>query len=195
MIISGFKTTTWRRGSRLGLAAALIAATIPQPAYAGPGGWQITEASSPLTNLISVSAILDSTNNLLNMLGRPERASLVMRCKDQALVVYVNWPEVVSQDGENFAGQAKTMAVWRIDNGPLQNNFWSISNTGTAAGEFASRNAAKLIASFFNASKLAVRLSGRMTQDAGFDLTGIKEVATKVASACGITFTDPSADR
>jgi hypothetical protein len=166
-----------------------MTATIPQSLRAEPGGWQITEDSSPLTNLTTVSAVLDSTNNLVNMLGRPERASLVLRCKDQVLVVYVNWPEVVNHDSENFAGQPKTMAVWRINNEPVKGNFWSISNTGTAAGEFASRNAAKLIASFLNASKLAVRLSGRMTQDAGFDLTGIKQVATKVASACGISFT------
>lgn len=194
MIIYGLKNALWRRGTGLGLTAA-IAMMTPQPAQAEPGRWQITEDSSPLTNLTSVSAILDSTNNLVNMLGRPERASLVLRCKDQALVVYVNWPEVVNHDSDNFAGQPKTVAIWRIDDAPLQNNFWSISNTGTAAGEFASRNAAKLIASFFNASKLAVRLSGRMTQDAGFDLTGIKEVAIKVAGACGITFTDHSADR
>lgn len=187
MAISGLKNAIWRRCSSIGLAAT-IATMAPQLAQAEPGGWQLTEDSSPLTNQKSVSAILDSSNELVNMLGRPERASLVLRCKDQALVIYVTWPEVVNQDSENFAGQPKTLAIWRIDDGPLQNNFWSISNTGTAAGEFASRNAAKLIASFFNATKLAVRLSGRMTQNAGFDLTGIKEVATKVAGACGLSF-------
>ena len=173
---------------RLRIAAVLFALAIPSMAAAEPGGWQITETSSPLTNQTTVSALLDSSNELVNMLGRPERASLVLRCKDQALVVYVTWPEMVNQDSENFAGQPKTVAIWRIDDGPLQNNFWSISSTGTAAGEFASRNSAKLIASFFNASKLAVRLSGRMTQDAGFDLAGFNEVATKVAGACGTTF-------
>jgi hypothetical protein len=167
----------------------LVAATAARAACAEPGGWRITEDSSPLTNATSVSAIIDSSNELLNMLGRSERASLVLRCKEQALVAYVTWPEVVNHDSDNFAGLPKTWAIWRIDDGPLQSNFWTISNDGTAAGEFASRNAAKLIASFFTASKLAVRLSGRMTQDAGFDLTGIKEVATKVAGACGTTFT------
>lgn len=125
------------------------------------------------------------------MIGRPERASLVLRCSDRTLVVYVNWPEVVKRDGENFAGQPKTMAVWRIDDGPLKANLWTISNTGTAAGEFAGRNALKLLSSILTANRLAVRLSGRMTQDAGFDLAGIQEVATKVTAACGIQLGAP----
>jgi len=189
MITAGFKPATWSQRARVCFAALLVAATAAQVAYAKPGGWRITEYSSPLTNVTSVSAILDSSNELVNMLGRLERASLILRCEDQALVAYVTWPEVVNHDSDNFAGQPKTWAIWPIDDGPLQSNFWTISNDGTAAGEFASRNAAKLIASFFTASKLAERLSGRMTQDAGFDLTGIREVSTKVAGACGTTLT------
>ncbi|WP_324057355.1 hypothetical protein [Rhizorhapis sp.] len=169
----------------------LIAGLFSSPALAAPGAWEVTEDRSPLTNFASVSAILSSTKDLVNMIGRPERASLVLRCSDRTLVVYVNWPEVVNRDGENLAGQPKTMAVWRIDDGPIKANLWTISDSGTAAGEFASRNAVKLLSSITTANRLAVRLSGRMTQDAGFDLTGIEEVAAKVTAACGIKLGAP----
>ena len=171
--------------------ASLMASLFAAPAFAAPGAWEITEDRSPLTNFASVSAILSSNKELVNIIGRPERASLVLRCSDRTLVMYVNWPEVVNRDGENFAGQPKTMAVWRIDDGPVKANLWTISNTGTAAGEFASRNALKLLSSIVTANRLAVRLSGRMTQDAGFDLTGIQEVATRVTAACGIRLGTP----
>lgn len=179
------------RGRRAATVVPLMASLFASSALAAPGGWEVTEDHSPLTNLTSISAILSSSKDLVNMIGRPERASLVLRCSDRALVMYVSWPEVVSRDGENFAGQPKTMAVWRIDDGPIKANLWTISNTGTAAGEFASRNALKLLSSIVTANRLAVRLSGRMTQDAGFDLTGIQEVASKVTAACGIKLGAP----
>jgi hypothetical protein len=189
--MSKYNSGAKKRGRRAVILASLMASLFPSPTFAAPGGWEVTEDRSPLTNFASVSAILTSNKELVNMIGRPERASLVLRCSDRTLVVYVSWPEVVNRDGENFAGQPKTMAVWRIDDGPVKANLWTISNTGTAAGEFASRNALKLLSSIVTANRLAVRLSGRMTQDAGFELTGIEEVATKVTTACGIKLGAP----
>lgn len=168
--------------------ASLIAGLCTSPALAASGGWEVTEDRSPLTNFASVSAILSSNKELVNMIGRPERASLVLRCSDRTLVMYVNWPEVVNRDSENFAGQPKTMAAWRIDDAPIQANLWTISDTGTAAGEFATRNAAKLLGTFVHARQLVVRLSGRMIQDAVFDLEGIAEIAPRIAGACGVSF-------
>jgi hypothetical protein len=45
----------------------------------------------------------------------------------------------------------------------------------------------KLLAKIVYARKLVVRLTGRQTQDAEFDLTGIERVGTDAAAACGIT--------
>ena len=168
--------------------ASMLLALTTQPALADPGGWEVNETSSPLTHAVTVSAMVDSTKPLINMIGAAQHASLVLRCSDRVLVVYVNWPEVVSRDSENFAGQPKTTAIWRIDDGKIQSNFWTIADSGVAAGEFATRNAVRLLGTLVGARQLVVRLSGRMTQDAAFDLTGIAEVAPKVAGACGVTF-------
>lgn len=173
---------------RLTTATAILFALASRPALAAPGDWEVNESSSPLTHAVSVSAALDSTKPLINMIGTAQNASLVLRCSGRALVVYVNWPEVVNRDSENFAGQPKTMAAWRIDDAPIQTNLWTISDTGTAAGEFATRNAAKLLGTFVHARQLVVRLSGRMIQDAVFDLEGIAEIAPRIAGACGVSF-------
>jgi len=166
----------------------VASSTAPTPVPA-PSRWEVNESSSPLTHAVSISAALDSTRPLINMIGAAENASLILRCSDRVLVLYVNWPEVVNRDGENFAGLPKTFAIWRIDDGKIASNFWTISDAGTAAGEFGTRGAAKLLATFVHARQLVVRLSGRMTQDAVFDLTGIAAVAPRVAGACGVTFT------
>jgi hypothetical protein len=57
-----------------------------------------------------------------------------------------------------------------------------------AAGQFSTKRASKLLASFFTAKRLVVRLSGRTTQDATFDLAAIQDVASKVGGLCGISF-------
>jgi hypothetical protein len=83
-------------------------------------------------------------------------------------------------------GQPKTMAIWRIDDQKLKSNLWDIDTTGTAAGEFKSRSAQKLLASFAGARKLVVRMAGQQVQDAEFDLTGFDAVASEIAAACGM---------
>jgi hypothetical protein len=99
----------------------------------------------------------------------------------------VNWPQVVKHDGENFAGQLKTFAIWRIDDAKIQANLWDMDSTRTAAGEFKSKNAIKLLTSIASARKLVVRLTGQQTQDAEFDLAGIDKIAADTAGACGVT--------
>lgn len=170
------------------LVVALVLA-VPADAQAPTpqtGNWTVEQQVSPLTGVRTIAAVTESTNELVNMIGRPERASLVIRCGEGGLAVYVNWPEVVNRDGQNMAGTPKTFASWRIDQRRIEANLWDVSTTGTAAGEFRSRNAAKLLASLVGARTLAVRLSGRQTQDAAFDLAGIDTIAANAAAACGV---------
>lgn len=172
------------------LAAALVLTLSPgaqaQDVSPQTGGWEILNETSPLTGVRTVAGVLNSERPLANMLGYAEHASLVIRCGEGGLAVYVNWPQVVNRDSENFVGDPKTFAIWRIDDGNLQSNLWDISSTGAAAGEFKSKNALRLLSTFANAHRLAVRLTGHQTQDAEFELTGIDEVATNATAACGL---------
>lgn len=168
-------------------AAAASAQTPTPPPAPAAGHWEIITNSSPLTGARGMAASVESSNELANMLGYAARASLIIRCGESGLAVYVSWPQVVNRDGQNMMGQPKTMASWRIDNGEIKANLWDIDTTGTAAGEFKHKNALKFLTSLVGARSLAVRLSGRQTQDAAFDLSGIDQVAANVASTCGIT--------
>lgn len=167
-------------------AAFLIFPAAAQRAEVPTGNWVVSEHISPLTEVRTYSAALVSTNELANTIGVPEKASLVIRCGENGLAVYINWVEVVSYDMSNFVGAPKTLAVWRIDGGDLDAKYWDISSTGTAAGEFKRKNALKLLSSIAHADRFVVRLTGRTKQDAVFDTAGIDLVATKAARTCGL---------
>jgi len=157
-----------------------------QPITKGPGRWEPFQYRAALTGAGTLGAAVDSSNQLSNTLGYPARSSLVIRCGEGNLSVFVNWPQVVKYDGQNFAGQLKTFAVWRIDDGKIEGNLWDIDTTMTAAGEFKNKNALKFLKKIVGARSLVVRLTGRQTQDAEFDLTGIAKVAADVTAACGV---------
>ena len=163
---------------------------IAQAPASAAGKWEIINQSSPLTGARTTGGSLDSSNMLANTLGYETRASLIVRCAGESgLAVFVGWPQVVRYDSTNMMGMPKTMAVWRIDDGKVEANLWDIDSTGTSAGEFQHKNAVKLLAKIVYARKLVVRLTGRQTQDAEFDLTGIERVGTDAAAACGIKLT------
>jgi hypothetical protein len=143
------------------LALTLSSAATAQAPAAKSGRWEMSNQSSPLTGARTTAAAVESTNQLANMLGNAARASLVIRCGEGGLAVYVNWPQVVKHDGENFAGQLKTFAIWRIDDAKIQANLWDMDSTRTAAGEFKSKNALKFLTSIAVARKLVVRLGRR----------------------------------
>lgn len=167
----------------LSILALTLAA--PFPAYAQTN-WTISEESSPLTGARTIAAVTISRNTIANMLGHAAQASLVVRCGESGVAIFVNWTQVVSYDASNFVGSPKTMAIWRIDDGKVQGNYWDVSSTGTAAGEFRSKNAVKLLSSLAGARKLVVRLTGQQTQDAEFDISGIDQVTARVTAACGV---------
>lgn len=168
-------------------ALMLTPAALAQAPAPSTGKWEIVNQSSPLTGARTISDALNSLNVLANTLGNDARASLVVRCSGESgLALFVNWTQVVRYDSTNMMGMPKTMAIWRIDDGKVEANLWDIDSTGTAAGEFQHKNAAKFLAKIVHARKLVVRLTGRQTQDAEFDLTGIDRVGTDAAAACGV---------
>lgn len=146
------------------------------------GVWEIEESVEGLTGTKTVSALLDANAPVLNMLGNPDRASIVMRCKEGQLAFYVIWPQVLNT--EFIAG--KTVIFSRIDQQKIKTDFWDISSEGTGAGAFSTRKAARRISSLLGATEFAIRLTGMVTQDAVFNLSGFDVAAARVSAACGI---------
>jgi hypothetical protein len=181
------RTTVLKYSTR---SAVALAIGLSSPLYAAPadeaGAWKVTRSVSPLTDAQAVSAQLDSTETLANMIGRPEKASLVLRCRDGVVAVYVIWPEVLSHDSSSaLLNRPESLVLKRIDGGKITAEYWDISEDGAAAGAFASPGALKLLSSIEPAKKLVVRMSGVTTQDASFDLLGIEPVATEIRTTCG----------
>lgn len=134
--------------------------------------------------------MLQSTEPLINMLGNPQRASLVLRCEDRVLVAYVSWPQALQIQGTSFGGVTyQTMVLWKLDQGKIDVNFWDRATDGTAAGKFTTGGAQKLIAKLYTARTLVVRMTGSSTQDAVFDLSDIQTVATRVGAPCRVSWT------
>lgn len=171
------------------MAAVAILISIPTAAQEKPAPasrWMVSDERVPLTGARALTAVLESSNELVSILGYPKRAALVVRCNSGSLAVHVNWVETVNYDGQNMMGQYKTMAMWRIDNGKIEGNLWDIDTTFTAAGEFKNKNALKLLSRLATARTFVVRLSGRQTQDAEFHIDGIDQIAANAAAVCGM---------
>ena len=174
-------------GLRFGYA---IAALVSVGTTAQAADWQVSEASSPLTGAVTVSATLDSTQPLANMLGLAQPATLVIRCSGRDLATYVIWPQVLSVFDTKpvllGAGSPETMVDWKVDNGEIAVNFWTISSEGIAAGKFTTGGALKILRKLEGAHRLVVRMTGRITQDAVFDLGEVAPVIARAEQTCGV---------
>jgi hypothetical protein len=180
---------------RLGAAAATISLFYASIAAAddAPGAWQIATSVSPLTDAKTVSGSLKSVEDLHNMLGYPQKATLVLRCSDGQINVYVAWPEVIHQDGESpFLSLPQAMVYTRVDGGPISVDWWTLADSRDAAGAFDTRASLRLLSRIEHAHKLVVRMTGQTVQDASFDLTGIEVVAAEVRATCGQAAAPPS---
>ena len=168
---------------------AVTAALAAAPATAVCAAeWQTRESVSALTGASDVSVSLSSAVPLSNMIGSPEAATLVFRCSGGGLSAYVVWPQVLAVDAtKEFVDTPQTMVLWRVDDTAIRANYWDRSTDGTAAGKFSTGGATKILAPLTSAHKLVVRMTGKTTQDAVFDLGDVAPVIAKIEQACGVS--------
>jgi hypothetical protein len=166
------------------LAQASLASPTGAALVAPSDGWQIETSTEALTKATTVSALLEADKPVFNMVGQPEKPSLVLRCKEGNLAFYVTWPEVLDTSITSYGDS--TLLAWRADDRRIVDDMWSVSTTGTAAGMFSTGKAVKLLGKLAGAKELAVRMTGQMTQDASFALGDFNSVVTRVSAACGV---------
>ena len=117
------------------------------------------------------SPTVDSNEELSNQIGQPERARLVMRCQEGVLAFWSAWPQVLSHDGESILlSMPETMVAYKTDDNRIRNDFWVISDDGTAAGSFDNVGAPKLINKLAGASQFVIGIRKTVAQDASFDI-------------------------
>lgn len=161
------------------MSALALCLAMPATAQTPAGRWKWSEDTAALTGAKSITATITSKDMIGNMLGYPERAVLAIHCGEGRINVHVIWSQVLKEGTTNMFGQPKTLVFWRVDDEKIRGSFWDLTTTRTAAGEFKQSNAIKLLSRIAKGKELAVRMTGRETQDASFDLTGIDAVARR----------------
>ncbi len=152
----------------------------------GSAAWEVDDTTAALTGATTTAAVLQSIHPLINMIGAPETASLILRCSDGAMAMFVSWPQVLNHDSDGLDAGPQTMVLWRLDAAPIAVNFWDLSGNQTAAGKFTTKGALKLMMQLAAAKRLVVRMSSsQSTQDAEFDLTEIAPALARVEHTCG----------
>ena len=173
-------------------AAHVVVACFTVSASAGPatvptapdGGWTVNEKVSPLTDQLTVSATHNSNDLVLNTLGRPDTATLVVRCSEGVMATYIAWPDVLENTGSPLGGTSATPVAYRVDDSQIVSEDWSLASGGTSAGAFTTAGATRLLSVMAGKRRLVVRLTGRIEQDAVFDISGIDQVITRMSDAC-----------
>lgn len=164
-----------------------VAATFPSSGVADApenGGWSVSQNVSPLTDQVTVSATRDANDPVLNTLGRPDRATLVLRCGEGVLAAYVAWPDVLDSAQIMPGGASQTKVSYRVDESQVMTDFWDVGNSGTSAGAFQTLGATRLLGLIANKSRLVVRMTSRIDQDAVFNIAGIDAVIARLSGVC-----------
>lgn len=159
------------------LALALISTT----ANAAPGGWRIESKTSALDNSTDYEASIQSDEQLTNILGQPERATLAVVCSRSGFDLQLLWPDFVQKDDIQ---DLNVTVSWKLDAGGVQRGDW-IAIT-KAVGQLGDRGLSTLKI-WSSGAKLVVRVPDQHGgQDATFELAGIDQVYAHVSQTnCG----------
>lgn len=154
-------------------------ATTPPPP-ATQSGWRVTTTPSALDPSRSQGvAMLDSTNMVPNSIGRPEAATIVVRCIGSQRVAYFSWP--------NYLGSRDVRVTYKYDDNPVETALMPVSDSGTAVGRWSTRESANMINSLQSFSRQVVAIAPYqgIAQEVTFDLTGASEAIAEAFAACG----------
>jgi len=154
----------------------MIASLIAAGVVALPGGWYAQDNLSPLTGARSFIAGIDSSNELVNSIGRPARATLTFGCAEGVRGVAIVWPTYVGTPGADVH--------WRFDQGKIELDGFQAAGNGLTLGN-RHRAARQIMEGAENAKQLVVRVRAfRSTQDAVFDMSGAPAALQAVKAAC-----------
>ena len=68
--------------------------------------------------------MLSSSTTIRIASGDDQHATLIVRCLGNMLEAYIAWPQLIGKDALDMR--------WRIDNGPIIAEVWSVSRDGSA---------------------------------------------------------------
>ena len=146
-------------------------------------GWSNKETTSGLDNSKTETAILPPATAKISRFADSrlaQHAALVIRCREGKTDLFVAYTDIVD-------GMEHTISVqYRIDDSPVKNERWGISQDYQSYGTWQTAATLPLIKSLLSASELYVRGdAGSMgTSEALFKLAGIEGAIAPVRAAC-----------
>lgn len=150
------------------LTPILIAAAIQA---ASP--WTVIDETSQLDGRRSYIAGIQSSNDVHNAIGRPDKATLAVSCENGERRVFVAWPR--------YLGRDETPVAWKFDEGEIQRRAFQIP-TGGRNAYLEGRPAERFLDELAGAGKVVLQVGG--TSEAVFETPGAADYVAAVRAAC-----------
>ena len=140
-----------------------------------PVHWTITDTTSALDGRRTYAAGVQSDTPVLNGIGRPTKASLVIGCINNARQVIIDWPK--------YLGRDETRVSWKIDQGEIRTETFGVM--GRTSAVLSGRSADRFFAAMRTGGHLVVRVNSyEDQQETTFDLVGAGDVVDATEAAC-----------
>ena len=138
--------------------------------------WRVSRSESKMDGTKTATYSTDSLDNLSNSIGRPEKATLVLRCKDNETDAYVSWPTIL--------GSSSIAVLYKIDDGKVIKETWAPSS-GMSAAAF-SKKPIDLIKKLTDGKVLIVKITpyGKTAEEAEFNVEGALDAMNEISKAC-----------
>lgn len=151
-------------------------ASTPAPTPSVPSKWKVHSKVEKLDGTTTVTLVLDSSDTVSPQYGRPEAATIFVRCLNNKTEFFIAWPE--------FLGIGRGIEVrWRADNMPITTEAWSPSTDGKAAF---SPNPVAFLKKLADRSELLLSVSpfGKVATTLTFPVAGLEEALKPLRAAC-----------
>lgn len=151
-------------------------ALAPTPTPSVPSKWRAHSKVEKLDGTTTVTLALDSSDTVKLQYGRPEAATIIVRCLNNKTELYISWPE--------FLGVGRGIEVrWRADNTPITTEAWSPSTDGKAA--FAP-NPVAFLKKLADRSELLLSVApySKVATTLTFPIAGLEEALKPLRAAC-----------
>lgn len=135
--------------------------------------WLVIDETSQLDGRRSFTAGLQSTNDVPNVLGRPDKAMLAFSCENGRRRVFVSWPR--------YLGRDEVSVAWKFDDGQIQRRQFEIPSSGRVA-LISGGPADRFLDEVAGAQRVVVQVGG--TSEAIFDTPGAAAQVQAVRAAC-----------
>ena len=138
--------------------------------------WEVKEDISPVDDKKSIFASITASTVTSSFVVKPD-AFLVLRCSEGSTAFFV---------ASNVYFSEVSDVTVRVDASPaeVQTQMWSVSTTGNAVGLWGGQNPVALARSLKDNGKFAIRIQGRYSFEASFDLGTIEPIKQRVGDLC-----------